>query len=76
MDYSQYITVDPNVCGGAPVIRGTRVTVRTILASLAEGATADEIHRDFPSLPPDAIAAAVAYAVAIAGDEPPPQDAA
>ena len=76
MDYSQYITVDPKICGGAPVIRGTRVSVRTILASIAEGATADEIHEDFPSLPPEAIPAALAYAVAVTRDNPPPQDAA
>jgi uncharacterized protein (DUF433 family) len=32
------------------VIRGTRVTLRTVLASLAEGATVDEILADFPSV--------------------------
>ena len=38
----------PDVCGGYLVVKGTRVTVRTVLASLAEGATMDEILADFP----------------------------
>ena len=46
MDYSQYIFRDPKICGGEPVIKGTRVTIRTILASLAEGATTEEILKD------------------------------
>ena len=37
MNYRQYIVRDPAVCGGEPVVRGTRVTMRTVLASLAEG---------------------------------------
>ena len=39
MNYQGYIVRDPKICGGEPVIKGTRVTVRTILASLAEGAS-------------------------------------
>ena len=38
MDYPSHIVRDPTVCGGEPVVKGTRVTVRTVLASLAEGA--------------------------------------
>jgi hypothetical protein len=49
MDYGRFILRDPQVCGGEPVIAGTRVTIRTILASLAEGASIEEILRDFPA---------------------------
>jgi uncharacterized protein (DUF433 family) len=35
---------------GEPTLRGTRVTVRTVLASLAEGTWLDEILADFPTL--------------------------
>lgn len=38
VDYEARIVRDPKVCGGEPVVRGTRVTLRTLLASLAEGA--------------------------------------
>jgi len=49
MDYAQHIVRDPKVCGGEPVIKGTRVTLRTVLASLAEDATTAEILVDFPT---------------------------
>ena len=37
MDYNEYIVRDAKVCGGEPVIKGTQVTLRTVLASLADG---------------------------------------
>ena len=42
------IVRDPRICGGEPVIRGTRVTLRTVLASLAEGDSIESILEDFP----------------------------
>jgi uncharacterized protein (DUF433 family) len=48
MDYQNYIVRDPKICGGEAVIKGTRVTLRTILASLAEGASFDDLLEDFP----------------------------
>jgi uncharacterized protein (DUF433 family) len=73
MDYQQYIVRDPNVCGGEPVIKGTRVTVRTILASLAEGAKAEEILEDFPTLKEEDIRAVIAFAAASAEEDMPVQ---
>ena len=73
MDYQQYIVRDPNVCGGEPVIKGTRVTVRTILASLAEGAKAEEILEDFPTLKEEDIRAVIAFAAASAEEDMPIQ---
>ena len=37
MDYLDRFTRDPEICAGETVTRGTRVTLRTVLASLAEG---------------------------------------
>jgi len=71
MDYSQYISRDKKVCGGQPVIKGTRVTLRTVLASLAEGATIEEIIADFPSLTEDAVRAAIAFAATSAQEDLP-----
>ena len=62
MDYSQYIVRAPKVCGGEPVLKGTRVTLRTVLASLAEGATVEEILGDFPTLTEDHVRAAISFA--------------
>ena len=70
-DYRQRIARDPKICGGAPVVRGTRVTIRTILASLAEGATASEILADFPSLSEEDIRAVIAFAAASAEEDLP-----
>ena len=62
MNYLPYIARDPTICGGEPVVAGTRVTVRTVLASLAEGMSADEIVADFPTLTSDAVRAVIAFA--------------
>lgn len=73
MNYQQHIVRDPKVCGGEPVIKGTRVTVRTILASLAEGAKAEEILADFPTLKEEDIRAVIAFAAASAEEDMPVQ---
>jgi uncharacterized protein (DUF433 family) len=64
--YGVRIIRDPQTCGGEPVFRGTRVTLRTVLASLAAGDTAKEILADFPSLKPEDIQPAIAFAAASA----------
>ena len=71
MNYRQYIVRDPAICGGELVVRGTRVTVRSILASLAEGMTTAEILADFPTLDESAVRAVTAFAAASAEDDLP-----
>jgi uncharacterized protein (DUF433 family) len=71
IDYKAYIQRNPVICGGEPVIAGTRVTVRTVLASLAEGAEVDSILADFPSLNRDAVRAVIAFAAASAEEDLP-----
>ncbi len=71
MDYQPYIVRDPVICGGEPVVRGTRVTVRTVLASLAEGMSSAEIVRDFPTLDEQAVRAVIAFAAASAEEDLP-----
>lgn len=55
---------DPSVCGGEPVFRGTRVTLRTILASLADGDSVDQILKSFPTLTEKQIQSVIAFAAA------------
>ncbi len=71
MNYSQYIIRDPKICGGEAVIKRTRVTIRTILASLAEGANIEEILEDFPTLTENDVRAVIAFAAASAEDDLP-----
>ena len=63
-DHRKRIVQAPVIVGGEAVIRGTRVTVRTLLASLAEGAPVDETLRDFPTLTADDVRAAIAFGAA------------
>jgi len=58
------ISVDPLVCGGRPVVTGTRVRVKDVLEMLAGGATPAEIAADFPYLSEDDVRAVLAYAAA------------
>ena len=71
MNYGQYIVRDPAICGGEPVVKGTRVTVRTVLASLAEGMSSAEIVKDFPTLDESGVRAVIAFAAASAGEDLP-----
>lgn len=56
------ITLDPDVMGGKPCIRGLRVTVGTILGLLAAGRGEVEILSAYPYLEPEDIRAALTYA--------------
>src|SRR5579859_3258955 len=60
-DWRLHLARDPQICHGQLCAKGTRVLVTSILDSLAEGATRDEILRSYPSLSPDHIDAAIAY---------------
>lgn len=75
MDYGKHFARDPGTCGGEPVIRGTRVTLRTVLASLAEGASSAEILADFPTLTEDDVRAVIAFAAASAEEDLPVRSA-
>ena len=57
---------DKGICGGEPVFKGRRVTLRTVLASLAAGDSSEDILTDFPSLKAEDVRAAIALAAASA----------
>ncbi len=56
------VSIDPNICGGKPCVRGTRIYIAIILDSLAEGLTPEQIIEQYPQLTLDDIHAALAYA--------------
>ena len=58
----QRITFDPAVMGGKACIRGTRVTVGTIMGLLSSGHSPDDIVAAYPYLHLEDIAEALAYA--------------
>jgi len=53
----EYLIVsDPDVCGGKPVAKGTRVPVQYMLELSALGYSVDKIHEEYPTVPRDLIA--------------------
>ena len=58
----QWIESNPEVMLGKPVIRGTRITVESVLEALAAGESIDELLAAHPRLTREAIQAALAFA--------------
>ena len=56
------ISIDPGVCFGRPVIRGTRIWVSLVVDNLAEGIPEAELLAAYPQLKPEDIRAALAFA--------------
>jgi uncharacterized protein (DUF433 family) len=71
MNYLEHFERNPRICGGQWVIKGTRIPVRSLLASLAEGATSKEILADFPTLGEEDVRAVIAFAAAAAEEDLP-----
>jgi uncharacterized protein (DUF433 family) len=67
VDYRERITIDPDMRGGKPCIRGMRITVYDILGYLASGMSQEEILADFPFLEAEDIRASLAFAADIEG---------
>lgn len=59
------ISINPEICGGRPCIKGTRVWVAMILDMLADNSSMDEILLDHPQLTREDILAALAYGAVI-----------
>lgn len=56
------IQIDPNICHGKPVIRGTRVLVSTILGALGGGDSIEDVLEDYPTISADDVRAALTFA--------------
>ena len=68
-NYQKYITIDPKIMAGKPVIRGTRIPVDLILKKLAQNMNVSEILKDYPRLKKESIQAALWYAGVMINDE-------
>jgi uncharacterized protein (DUF433 family) len=68
-NYQERIYRDKAICGGEPVFRGTRVLLRTVLASLADGDSVEDILSEFPALEAHDVQAAIAFAAASAVED-------
>jgi len=69
VQWQDHVVIDPEIHHGDPCIRGTRVPVRTIVASLADGATVEEIIASYPQLSAEDVQGALAYAAELMREE-------
>jgi len=65
MSFLERIELNPKVCNGKPVIKGTRIPVSVILDQIADGESWDAIIEGYPELSYQDIQASLSYASAI-----------
>jgi uncharacterized protein (DUF433 family) len=65
----QRISVNPNIFGGKPIIRGRRLAVEHVLGMLAAGDTPDVLLQGYPWLEKEDIQACLVYARRVVGHE-------
>ncbi|HZV72675.1 MAG TPA: DUF433 domain-containing protein [Conexibacter sp.] len=58
----RYVERNPAIMGGEPVIRGTRVPVRTVAGLIEKGESREIMREDYPQVPEEAYAVAVRWA--------------
>ena len=66
--WQDHIVSTPDTLHGAPRFRGTRIPVSIVLDNLAAGVSGEELHEQYPTLPAEAIPAALAYVADLARD--------
>ncbi|HEY2292816.1 MAG TPA: DUF433 domain-containing protein [Thermoanaerobaculia bacterium] len=67
--WQQRIVADPEIHHGEPCIAGTRIPVRMIVGSLADGLTIEQIVAEYPQLTSEDVLAALAYAAEVLHQE-------
>jgi uncharacterized protein (DUF433 family) len=60
------ITIDPEICGGKPCIKGTRIWVSLVLDLLSDGMAEAELLIEYPQLAHEDVLAAIAYGAEVA----------
>lgn len=68
MRWQDHIVATSDTLHGSPRFKGTRIPVSVVLDNLASGVSADELYADYPTLPKEAVPAALAYAADLARD--------
>lgn len=65
----EQIIIDPEICGGEPCIKGTRIPVHVILSHLAAGESYEEVLKNFPRITREDILACLEYASYLATEK-------
>ena len=69
MEKLDRIQINPKICLGQPVIRGTRITVSVILKLLANGRSIEDVIEDYPELEVADVQEAMKYAAWVVSDQ-------
>jgi uncharacterized protein (DUF433 family) len=65
---SERIVINPDVCNGRPVVRGTRITAQTVLEFLAAGDSVEDMLEEYPNLTRADVQACLDYAARMMGN--------
>jgi uncharacterized protein (DUF433 family) len=65
---SDRIVIDPDICNGRPVVRGTRITAQTVLEFLAAGDSVEDVLAEYPTLTRADVQACLNYAARVMGN--------
>jgi uncharacterized protein (DUF433 family) len=65
----EFIVVDPAICSGKPVIKGTRIMVKNIIGMVAGGYTVNRILQAYPELTREMVQVALEYAASVIDEE-------
>jgi len=68
MDWKDQIDINPQIKGGKPVIKGTRVPVEVLVGALAGGASLEEVAAAY-AVTPEQVKASLAFAAEILAEE-------
>jgi uncharacterized protein (DUF433 family) len=63
------IVIDPAICNGRPVVRGTRITAQTILEFLGAGDSIEDVLEEYPSLTREDVLACLRYSSRLLGHQ-------
>lgn len=69
MEYAKYITRDPAIMLGKPIIKGTRITVELLIRKLAGGYSIESLLESYPHISKEQILAAFEYIADLIANE-------
>lgn len=62
------IIIDPAICNGRPVVKGTRISAQTVMEFLAAGDSVDDVLQEYPSLTREDVLACMEWASRLMGN--------
>jgi uncharacterized protein (DUF433 family) len=63
------IVIDPAICNGRPAVRGTRITVRTVLEFLGAGDSIEDVLEEYPALSREDVLACLRFSSQLMGHQ-------